>query len=822
MTQRLLRPLPVLIALALVALPRHDGALAQTPLAGPPTSDTSLEEITVTARKVEENMMTVPVSVTALTSRDIEQSDMKDMQDISLTQPSFHFVNQVGGQSGFADRSEFLVTFRGLVESPGGTLTTGSGSVFIDGAPVVDAQIPSLDEIERVEVLKGPQSAYFGRSTFAGAINYITKDPSLTTFSGSASAEASSYNSTDASLSLDIPLITDLLGMRVSGRHFDKGGEYVNAADTSQRLGDQTTDSLSTTVLFTPTDKVRVKGYLNWFTDNDGPPAELDVKDGDGIFNSTTGTGATYAGGYFKGPIPNVGQLPPSIISGNYAMTPLLQQILVQNSSGFPLTFNPDFLDHAGLRRDALIGDIKVDWEFAPGYNLSSISSYYWDKSMELVDLDFRNEETLANPFLFFGLPEQLPYESFSTGVQRLEWDYSQEFRVTSPRDQKLKWTAGVSFLHQYEPSLSIWAESDLGPTDVGGITPTETNTPAIFGSISYALIDKLTLTVEAREQWDELKEQNISQSDVPVTGVAGELLQATYRSFSPRITLDYAYAPDSTAYVLFSRGFRPGGFNSQALTLTSQQAAIAAAQGANTSLTYAQERLDNYETGLKSTFLDGKARTTVALYYDKWTDGQISTVYSIPSLPSPIQYSPINNTGLIDLYGLEFEGEVKPIDKLLLHLTAAYNGTRVVAYSPCSDCLNFGGPTAKPGDHVPNAPIVTASFSSEYSDHLFDDYNWFGRAEYNFQGSQYLDYTNVAWTQPQKIVNLHLGIRNGSLTLDGFVKNLTNNSAPNSTTSQVDPTTFLLPLIGGIETADVRYALPDKRTVGLRASYKF
>jgi iron complex outermembrane receptor protein len=797
-------------------------ALAQSKPAAPPTSDTSLEEITVTARKVEENLMTVPVSVTALTSRDIEQSDMKDMQDISLTQPSFHFVNQVGGQSGIADRSSFLVTFRGLVEGPAGTATTGSGSVFIDGAPVVDAQIPTLDEIERVEVLKGPQSAYFGRSTFAGAINYITKDPSLTEFHGSATAEASSYNSSDGSLSLSIPVISDELGLRVNARHLVKGGEYTNAADTDQKFGTQTTDSFSSTLLFVPTDKLRVKGYLNWFTDNDGPPAEADIKDTDGIFNSTTGNGANYSGGYFKGPIPNVGQLPTSIISGNYAITPFLQAQDFGNAQGFPLTFAPDFLNHAGLRRDALVSDIKINWEFAPGYDLSSLTSYYWAKSEELIDLDFRYEENKPNPIYFPGSaalfgPYQLPYEAFNLVSERLAWDYSQEFRITSPRDDKLKWSAGASFLHTLE-GFSLFGQWDLGVGDLGAIEPIETNTPAAFGSISYELIDKLTLTFEAREQWDELREQAISSGGLPVSMAAGQLLTADYRTFSPRLTLDYAYAPDSDAYVLFSRGFRPGGFNSYVLTAPAAALKVLQSLGANTNLSYAQERLDNYEAGLKSTFLDGKARTTIAVYYDKWTDGQIATVYNVKAGESSNQYSPINNSGLIDLYGFEFEGELKPVDKLLLHLTAAYNGTRVVSYSPCTDCLNFGGTGSVAGDHVPNVPQVTASFSAEYSDHLFQDYNYFGRAEYNFQGSQYLDYTNVAWTQPQKIVNLHLGIRNGSLTLDAFVRNLTNNSAPNSTTSQTDPVTFF----EAFTTADVRYALPDKRTAGLRATYKF
>jgi len=820
--------------------------------AGPPTSDTSLEEVTVTARKVEENLMTVPVSITALTARDIEARDLKDQQDVSLFQPSFHFVNQAGGPSGFNDRSEFLVTFRGLNAGTTGAFTTGSGSVFIDGAPVVDAQIPGLDEVQRVEVLKGPQSAYFGRSTFAGAINYVTKDPSLTTFGGQASAEASSYNSTDSSLSLDIPVINDVLGARISGRHLVKGGEYTNAADTSQTLGNQTTDSVAGTVLFVPFEQLRVKGFLNWFTDNDGPPADVAINTGDtyagtstSIFNCHTGTTAIYQGGYFCGVVPNANKIPASYISGDYALTPYLQSLLVGNSQKYPLPFNPDFLDHAGLRRNALQGDIKIDWEFLPGYSLSSLTAYHYDKSEEIIDLDFRDYHNVVNPYYFppFSIPGTLPYEAFNQDVQRLTWDYSQELRVTSPRDRKLKWSAGVNFVREYTPALGLYGQWDVGSDDLAGIAPQEARTPAIFGSISYALADKLTLTVEGRQQWDEIKSQSVitaganggtpSSTLIGPFGPEGQLLEATYKSFSPRITLDYAYAPDSTAYVLFSRGYRPGGFNSAYLTApTGPQALLGGLttiqylvnEGANTSLTYKQDRLDNYETGIKSTFLDGKARTTLAVYYDRWVNGQVSTLYTVPGQN---QYTPVNNLGLVDLYGLEFEGDWQAVEHLLLQVTAAYNGTRIQSFSPCSDCLLFGGKTTPVGDHVPNVPLVTYTLSGEYSDHLFADYNYFGRADYLFQGSQYLDYSNVAWTQPQEILNLHAGIRNEHLTIDAFVRNLTNNSAPNSTTSQVDPISFLratLPasLGGMVASPEVRYSLPDKRTVGIRATYKF
>jgi iron complex outermembrane receptor protein len=813
----------------------------------------ALEEVTVTARKVEENIMTVPLSITALSAKDIESRDLKDMQDVSLFQPSFHFVNQAGGASGFADRSEFLVTFRGLNAGTTGVFTTGSGSVFIDGAPVVDAQIPDLSEVQRVEVLKGPQSAYFGRSTFAGAINYVTKDPTLTTFGGTASAEASSFNSSDASLSLDIPIISDMLGARISGRHLVKGGEYTNAADTSQKFGDQETDTVAATVLFVPFDKLHVKGYLNWFTNNDGPPADTAINTEDtyagtttSIFNSHTGPTALYQGGYFKGPIPNANKLPAANISGDFTLTPFLQSVLVQNSQGYPLPFNPDFLNHAGLRRDALQGDIRIDFEFLPGYNLSSLTAYHYDKSESIIDLDFRDYHNVVNPYnVDFHLPNTLPYEAFNQDVQRLTWDYSQEFRITSPRDRRLKWSAGVNYVHDYSPGIGLYGQWDVGYDDLANITPETADTPAIFGSISYEIVDKLTLTAEAREQWDKIKTYTTivggPNGGTPASalppgpyGPPDQVLEQTYKSFSPRITLDYAYAPDSDAYLLFSRGYRPGGFNSAYLTApVGPQAALGGAttlqyliaQGANTSLTYKQDQLDNYELGLKSTFLDGRARTTAAIYYDRWIDAQVSTLYTVPGQN---QYSPVNNSGLVELYGLEFEGDWQALDHLLLQVTAAYNGTRVVSFSPCSDCLHFGGLTAGVGDHVPNVPLVTYTLSGEYSDRLNADYNWYGRADYAFQGLQYIDYTNVAWTQPQEILNVHLGIRNEKLTLDAFVRNLLDNSAPNSTTSQVDPISFLrgtLPVaLGGIPIPppDVRYALPDKRSFGIRATYKF
>lgn len=134
-----------------------------------------LEEVTVTARKVEENQMTVPMAITALTGAELEATGAKQLNDIMAMTPSFYFSNQQGA-SCRNDRTVNSLIFRGLYLDRNAGLTAG-GQMFVDGAPVLGAMPPALADVERVEVLKGPQSAYFGRSAFAGAISFTTRDP---------------------------------------------------------------------------------------------------------------------------------------------------------------------------------------------------------------------------------------------------------------------------------------------------------------------------------------------------------------------------------------------------------------------------------------------------------------------------------------------------------------------------------------------------------------------------------------------------------------------------------------------------------------------
>jgi iron complex outermembrane receptor protein len=837
MTTHLLRPSVASGILSFAVLLATAGVQAQQ---APSSANggTALEEVTVTARRVEENLMTVPMSLSALTSADLEDRDIKDMTEISLFEPSFRFVNQLGGQSALNDRSSFSLSFRGLFENQGnGTATTGSGTVFVDGAPVIDGQIPTLDEMERVEVLKGPQSVYFGRSTFAGAINYITKDPSLTTFGGSVSAESSSFNSTDESIALDLPVINDVLGMRVSARHLIKGGAYTNAGDTDQKLGEEGTDSAAITVLWKPIETLKVKGWFNWFQNDDGPPTDLGVNPGDvypgthtSIFNFTSPEGAVYQGGYIKGPIPNVSALSPSMLSGNFSMTPFLQNVAANNIPPEILPFNPDFFNRMGLRRNAVQGDLRVDFEFLPGYDLTSLFAYHYDKQEGHFDTDNRDGRDYCNGATCVTVPNVLPggttagpilpYYSFNLSTEGLHEDWSEELRITSPQDQRFKWTFGGNFLHSFTPGGALFGETPFGPANIGELGATVTQTPAIFAGAYYQFIPKLTLGVEARYQWDKVFIKENFEGNTALTGIAAEPLYANFKSFSPRVTLDYQFQPDSTAYVLFSRGYRPGGFNAQSLTLTPTQLAYVAASGANSGLTYAQERLDNYEFGVKQTFLDGRARATLSFYYDKWVNGQVGTVLDVPNpqdTANPfIQYSPVDNSGLIALKGIEWQGDVQVTSHFQVNTMFAINDTDVEVFSPCTDAEHILGRLSCTG-HVPQVPKYKGAVSGTYTDHLFGDYQWYGRVDYTYSGMAFVDYSNIAWMQAAEIVDLHLGIRTDKLRVEAFVKNVTNNSAPLSTDPQVDPFTFFSQNLNAID-----YAPPDPRWFGVRADYHF
>lgn len=325
--------------------------------------------------------MEVPLAITAFSEKAIEEQGLKQLTDVMRFTPSFSFTNQASG-NGRNDHSSTSLVFRGLYLG-NNVGTSAGGQLFVDGAPVFGAQAPPMADVARIEVLKGPQSAYFGRSTFAGALNFIMKEPG-DQFGGRVSLEGSSFGSHDASLSLEAP-IGETFGARITLQDFKRGGYYNNSA-TGGKLGEQTSQSISGSLVWRPTDSLKIKCHGSLFEDDDGPPAGGAIKasefthrvaaDGSCVPFSQAPAGTAALGqaagsrasfGYWCGEVPDLSAW-RNLLSGDYNLSSAAAQAAVFSPNPNWIIFNTGFKRDGGMRRKASQADLRIDWEFGGGY----------------------------------------------------------------------------------------------------------------------------------------------------------------------------------------------------------------------------------------------------------------------------------------------------------------------------------------------------------------------------------------------------------------------------------------------------------------------
>jgi iron complex outermembrane receptor protein len=766
----------------------------------------ALEEIVVTARKREENLMKVPLGITAFTSEMLESRGIDTLAEVSAFTPGLFSITQVGGGSGRNDRSSKQVVLRGFSLSP--------GLLFVDSAPFLGGGTPEVSDVERIEILKGPQSAYFGRSTFSGAINFVTKDPANDEFRGRAKLEASSYDSTDISLSLEGPIIKDRLALRVYGHSLERGGQYTNFVDPGVKLGQQSTSSVTAQLVFTPSDALKVKFYATMFTDDDGPPAQIAMKP---PVDMNCNLGGTKNNGlWYCGTIPNADEFPAEYISGQWIIDDIARASMIDNAAGFPTAFDPGYLKHGGLKRDSFQSNLVIDYDFENGYKLTSITAYRDEKNQQDSNLSFRDGQNVANPF-FGAIPGVRPTILWYVVVQSENRDFSQELRLSSPEDRDLRFLLGLNYLSFTNPGgAGVFGNTPIGDLVLSSTTLNESRTPAAFGGIYYDLTDDLTVSAELRYQSDEVTRQALTTSSGALIPGGGPLFEETFTSFSPRITADYNLTDDQMVYALWSRGFRPGGFN---VNLAVQPPEILAQFNAlGVGIAFEEEQLDNYEVGLKSTWLDGRAQTTISLYKEEWSNGQtpINIIFTLPPPQVGVnQITAVSNVGAVDLSGLEFEGSLQVTEEFNLSATYGYTDSDIRVFT-CGDCLTVRGTDDGTGNRLPQAPKNSWSLSGQYTDRLFGGYDWYGRVDYTERGEFFVSFANAALVGAKTNVNLRLGIQRDDLSVEAFVTNLTEDTTPIGATLGPEA------LFTIATDTEIRYALPDKRMFGVRASFSF
>ena len=752
-----------------------------------------IEEIVVTARKREESLLEIPLAISAFSAERIEDLGISRMSDIVEFSPGFHYAENSVGRGGRFNRR---LIFRGM--NPRTDIQTRQGAtVFIDGAPILGSEIGRVENYERIEVIKGPQSAYFGRSTFSGAINAITRTPG-NEWAARVTAEAGSFGTSDFSAQIEGPLVQDRLSFRLSGSTYDTDGEYRNAGNPSQRLGAESTKDLSLSVFATPTDNFSAKFRARGWQDDDEHSIglALHVLDNPDVFNCEPGGRAAY-GRWICGKVPYVGA---GFLAPDATLTPQLRADFYNPTILEAYPFKPK--KGFGLERNALELSLVLDWELANGMTLSSITAAHENEYMSFEDVDRR--PTVGEIGFLFGFPGSA--DSYQFTMVDLQ-DRYQELRLSSAADQRLSWLVGFSYskmkyraggaakLHGFPPNPQT--------------TTYDPETTAVFGSINWAISDQLEVSVEARNQWDKVVEGTLGNPP----------LKETFDSFSPRVILDWSPRDNTTFYVSYAQGYNPGQFNARVAGRSpAELAQIEAAATGGAGIIVEEEEIISYEIGAKSAFWDGRGQVSAAAYFADWKGIVAPEIVAIVNDAGDTEQIQVNATGgQADLSGFELEAWAIVTDNLTLEATLSLTKSKIKKFdSP--DALSLLGNRKLDGldNEFSRYPELAYTLSGTYSGQFLNDYDWYARGDYIYRGSTWLSNANITETGSSSTFNLRIGVEVNSWRIEGYALNLFKEKGYTNLQRLFDlsgQTGFF----GGVQVAA---GLIPKRSFGVRATF--
>jgi iron complex outermembrane receptor protein len=760
-------------------------------------------DVVVTARRKEERLQDVPLSVSAFSAEKLATLNIVDQSRLSDFTPGFQFTDF--GQGRTTRGAYRSLIFRGL-DLSNNTSVTAAGLVFVDGAPVVSGDFLINDSIERIEVLKGPQNVYFGRSTFSGAVNYVTRNPG-NDLAGSVAGELGNYDTYKLTGHIEGPIIRNGLTMALDAQFDTGGGQYRNAAQPDSRFGGRKTRSIAATLYATPADGLSIKAYINYFTYDDGHGSV-------GFLPSTLANcnpGGQAGGNFYQ--CGKIGQFNSRYIAETLDYTAIERQAL-ESPPGYQTLLGPNYCGHFGSCVATLAGHVIVNYKTSGGVTISSLTAYHRRDAMDIANLVEVDATDQPNPL--FGnpaYPTAPPYNTFDYSIANRTKDLSTELRLSSPDHGWLRWTVGGNYVDTTElQQILFYTGAGTAPPPANGKTyfgSVGARTVGLFGGIYLTPIDALTLSAEARWQSDD--REDISSTD-------GSRFQKTFRSVSPRFSIDYKAGRDLNLYASYAKGVRPGGFNAALSGLSSTLLAQITAQTGVASIAYKEESLETTEIGIKGAFFDKRLRANISAYVGKLSNQQTSTIAFTSDVSgggSGGQYTVISNQGAVDIKGVEGDLEFRASRMLDLSGTFAYNGTKITA-SNCATCEAITGSSSINGKRLTGAPQFSFSVAADLTDHLTTRYDWFAHADLVYRGNIWLDQVNLLGTGDSTRLNAEIGVRaaDRKMSLSGFVDNLTDNKTVTGGLFGLDFTTF--------SNYGVRVGLPERRTFGARIKYYF
>ena len=740
------------------------------------TENRTRDVITVTARKREENLTDVPISITALTEEMIQDAGLDSVSDIALQTPGFSFREGFGRSGGGQGGAGVRPSIRGMSS----ILGAPNAAFFVDGV-FVSGNITSyqLDNLAQVEVVRGPQSALFGRQTFAGAISLITREPTEET-RGQVTVTAAEHDHYETTGFVSGMLLDDVLFGEVSGRYYDFGGDYANA-DGGPNIGGQRTINLAGKLLWRPAAGWEVTLNAGWSEDRD----------------------ESFPYGFFGSENQNCFE--PNI-TGSFFGIPLSSNRsrgYYCGEIGLPdqFAYNVDELRDLGYwttARTAWRSSLRIDRETDSGFEFTSITSYNTSRNQNGYD------NTLA--------PSNDP--SFSIAGSSVS-DLSQQFRVLSPQDRRFRWLAGVYYyLEEDGDGFDASGQFSARPGQELFNSGDSIENRAIFAMVEADVTERLTVSAEARYQEDEITatDEVLGVADSGNRPAAVNERSTTYSSFLPRFTARYEINADMNLFASIAQGNKPGGFNDiPAQTQFFDPQDFTEFQSLYD--TFDEESVWSYEIGVKGFVFGGAAQYSAAVYYLDWSDQQLTqsqpylTASSGGATGTTTPF--VVNAGQSEVRGLELELFGSLSDNFDYRLGYAYSDTEIVDFYdenteelfdtdglPSSDPADVDGPNGQvAGNDLPQTPEHMFNASGSYRWAVSQNADWFVRADYGYESKRWVQVHNLAHTGASHNLNLRTGLETGDWTFTLFWNNALNDDTPLVVTRLLDfDRTLLIP----------------------------
>jgi outer membrane receptor protein involved in Fe transport len=728
------------IAAAAIALLHGGGAgAADVTSSGAASDSDTLDTVVVTARKREESLAQVPISITAFTSQSLEAFNIQSFDDYATKTPNVSFAYG-GGPTGFSDAR--TVAIRGIT---GQNLfgTAGATGFYIDDTPIPGSVDPRVLDIDNIEVLKGPQGTLFGESSLGGNVRLITKKPSLTEDSIGYMMEAgatSGGGSPDGGAGVigNLVLSPDVLAVRVVifGNH-DAG--YLTRTFPT----DPSSPATGNPNLIVPRSSV-----------------------------GNQGADTTYGG--------SLSALLK--VSGNFEAR---LRVMYQDTDyhGFdaafaPLpSFEPDYsIPRAfDVQPDAMdrwaLPSLELNYQ-GNGFNIVSSSSYFYRHNHDLEDSSYGTQAILAGPY----------YEVKNLPNQPILWDgehyhnqLTEELRLSFDPIHNVSGTVGA-FWSKTRTLFSIpdtYANGLVAATvgnTVGGAAandliwtqrnPGTEQDSSIFGELYYKFLDRFTLTLGARQYWLKQTIDYTASGYLNYAPTLSNPQQSTQSGTDPKVGVSYQVTDATMVYASASKGFRAGG----------AQANLPACQLAGLPLDdilhLKSDTLWSYEVGTKTQLPQSGIVISAAAFHIDWKNLQ-------QQVALPCGFYLQLNGGEAQINGGEIEVDGRVTSALQVRLGLGFEHS----YINDPGILSVAG--VNTGSPILETPAWTATAGAVYTQPLSTQYDGFISTDYSYTGNS-VSLLNggsglMGERPPFSLVNLRFGVKHEKQELSLNFHNLTN-----------------------------------------------